>query len=349
MATSSLALSARNPKRPRSDGSGSIQPPGTPAQGGFVPFDVNNDPVPMILGGPDQQDQLVSREFTRLSFTANPDFATKLRNTHSLGFNRPVGARAPTMRYYTLNVRNLFNAFNALTTSYLKFKLYEAQVMSYAEADAEVAVMAPIIANACMAALYARLRNIHQQFQEYATRYTARPSYNKAIELPLPFADAVQNIGVFSPVGTLTNIVVVPNYPEGTQNEGRSTQNWSSYQYEAYIPQLKSLGIPLKSVDTHLKTGSLWWTYSVSYVNDTFDLRCIYPPINYTDHSVMLAGLFLVTNAADHTVLSIVQRHADEILYAYRARELPDDYNMKAFSALIHSPPHEWSQYLITN
>ncbi|GFP96432.1 hypothetical protein PHJA_001787300 [Phtheirospermum japonicum] len=206
--------------------------------------------------------------------------------------------------------------------------------------------MTPIIVNACMAALYAKLRTIHKQFQTYATRFTAAPSYSKDIELPLPFADAIQNFGVFTPVGIEDNFVCIPVYPENIQNEGRSTQNWQSYSYEAYMPYMKGLGIPLKSVDTRLKVGSPWWTYFTELQDRHFDLRCIFPPINYSDHSALLASIFMRMNPArDDAVPIITHLDTDVLDYPVRLREISDGFQLRAFSALCHAPREEWNQY----
>lgn len=291
---------------------------------------------------------LLPREFERLALTVNPDYVDKLRYSKTIGFARPAAQRIAAPRYYQINIVNFRNALSAVATDYLKIKFYEQGLLTYAEVDAELEELIPVLVNACMAALYSKLRNIHKSFQTYATRFNAPPSYSKEIELPLPFADAIQNFGVFSPVGTTTNYLCVPVYPEGVQNEGRSTQNWQSYTYESLSTYMRDLGIPLKSVDTRLKTGSPWWTYRREYRNGHYDLRCIFSPANYSDHSALLASVFLSKINAQNVARDIIAPLADDVLdYPVRLREIPDGFQLRAFSALCHAPREEWNQYLL--
>nr|GMD52315.1 putative coat protein [Ipomoea batatas] len=148
-------------------------------------------------------------------------------------------------------------------TAYLKRKLYHSQQMSFVEVDDEVTQMVLIIVNACMVVLYAKLRSIYTKSQECATIYASRLTYTKECELTLPFAYVIENFGKYVPHDVTHNIIHVPSYLENTQNEGRSTQNWSSYIYESYIPFLKMLGIPVKSVNPQACDGSPLWSYKV--------------------------------------------------------------------------------------
>lgn len=289
-------------------------------------------------------DELFPRTFERLSLSIDPNYVKGLVDANIVGFNRPVAQRLPTLRYYQINVVNFRNTINNLVTGYLRRKLYESETMTTAQVDAEVLNIVPVITNACMAALYARLRTIHTQFQTYTGRFAARPSYTKDIELPLPLADAIQNFGVFAPLGLETNLLCIPVYPENIQNEGRSTQVWNSFDYESYLPVLTSLNIPVKSVDTRNKFGTPWWAYKVNYVDDHFDLRCIYPPRNYSNHTALLASMFARQDDEGEPI-PIIQHLADDTKYPVRLREAPDGFQLRAFGALCHAPCEEWSQY----
>lgn len=127
-------------------------------------------------------------------------------------------------------------------------------------------------------------------------------------------------------------------------NEGRSTQIWEAYRYESDVPQLKSLGIPVKSVDIRLKIGSPWWTYKVELHHGHYDLRCIFSPSNYSDHSCMLASMFLGTTGEPPVVVPIITHLPDDMPdYPVRYRQIPDGYQPRAFAALCLAPRHEWS------
>lgn len=221
---------------------------------------------------------LLPRESKRLLLTIDPDFINKLVADKVIGYQRSLANQFPTSQY-----ENIRSALTALVKNYLTVKLYQCEVMSDALVDAEVNTMTPIIVNACFAALYAKLRTIHKHVHTYANRFQPPPTYTRDIELPLPLADAIQNLGVFTPSGIVQKYLCIPVYPENVLNEDRSTQIWEAYRYESDVPQLKSLGIPVKSVDTRLKIGSPWWTFKVELHHGHYDLRCIFSPSNYSD------------------------------------------------------------------
>lgn len=87
--------------------------------------------------------------------------------------------------------------------------------------------------------------------------FIARPAYTKDIELSLSFVDAIWNFGVFTPIGMRHNYVYVPVHQENVQNEGCSSQVWSSFHYGDYLLYLKALGVLVKYVDTHQKWISM--------------------------------------------------------------------------------------------
>jgi len=329
-------------KRPRTDALVSVKDSNAPSKNdlalGFVRR--NTDDVM----ADDSSEELIARTFERLSLTIDPMYVKGLIDSNIIGFTRPVERRRATVRYYQINVENFRATIANVTEGYIKRKLYESDTMTFAQADAEVAAIVPVITNACMAALYARLRTIHTQYQQYAGRFGTRPSYTKDIELPLPLADAIQNFAIFTPLGIEENYLCVPLFPENVQNEGRSAQNWNSFDYESYLPVFQSLNIPVKSVDTRSKLGTPWWTYKVKFVEDHYDLRCIFPDRNYSGHSAILASIF-ARQDDNGNAIPIIEHLADDADYPVRMREVPDGYQLKAFGALCHAPCEEWSQY----
>ncbi|KAL6526665.1 hypothetical protein OROGR_015755 [Orobanche gracilis] len=286
--------------------------------------------------------ELLLSEFERLSLSIDPGYVSKLVDANIIGYARLPAQLFPVIRYYTINIHVFRSAIQDLVSCFLRTKLYESQSMSFTPAEAEVTRMAHFITDACMTALYAKLHTIHTSYQRYSTRFAARPSYTNDVELPLPLADAIDNFGIFTPLGTETHYLCAPLYPENTLDEGHSTQEWSSHEYEAYSKYLEILEIPVKSVDTCQKFGSSWWTYKAEYADDHFNLRCIFPPINYSDHSALTASMFLSIDE-NRAVQQIIHPLVDDAEYPVRFREIPDGYQLKAFSALYHGPSDEWN------
>jgi hypothetical protein len=297
---------------------------------------------------PGDGNQLLPREFERLALSIDPDFLQKTKDAKIIGFERPVAQRLPNVRYYQINLNLFRSRIKSLFSTYLKKKLYAMRLTSENELTDEVETISNIVVDACCAALYAKLRNIHRQFQTHATRYTTPPSFNKEVELPLPFADAIQNFGVFSPIGTTSSIICVPTYQEGTMNEGRLNQVWESYRYEFYLERIKEAGIPTKTVDIHSKPGNSWWLFKYVWFHDHYDLRCMYPPINYSDHVATVAMMF----AEDSTVPNqpapqLLNTHETDVQYPYRMMDNSPNSQHRAFAALCHAPREEWNEYLL--
>nr|GMD52302.1 Coat Protein [Ipomoea batatas] len=177
---------------------------------------------------------------------------------------------------------NLRQVFTFVMTAYLKCKLHHWQQMSFAEVDAEVTQLVPIIVNACMATLYTTPHSIHTKLQEWPVLLVMR-------------------------VDQLTPT-------KNTKNECQSTQNWLSYIY--LHPILKYAWNP--SVNPQACDGSLWWTGKVSFADIHFDYKCIFPPSNYSSHTVILATIFAQTNQAGDAALPIITHPADQTTYATR-------------------------------
>ncbi|GER36771.1 pheophorbide a oxygenase family protein [Striga asiatica] len=279
-----------------------------------------------------------------LSLTINPDYVRKLKASNILGFQRLPAASRSTARYYTLRVDQLRSRFSYILENYLSIKLNEQEeILSFDEVTNKVNAITPIIVNACMTAVYLKLHNIHKSFQTHSTRFATPPSYTEDLELPLPFADAISQLGVFTPSGLTKNIFCVPVYPEGTENEGRSSEIWHNYDYENVMPCLRTLGIKLKSVDTKSEVGSAWWTFRHEHVYGHFDLRCIFSPVNYSDHACLLASMFIPHENPDNDASSLIVFHNDDVPnYPCRLREIPPGFQLRAFSALCHGPREEW-------
>lgn len=295
---------------------------------------------------PDES-SLIPRTFERLALTVNPEFLATGKARGQYGFNRTFASRNQTFRYYTINLVNFKATIVDLLTKFLTLRMREKNEWSEANIATEVDYMVPLIRDACCTALYARLRPVHRSIQEYANRFTTASVYTKDLELPLPLADAIQNFGPFTPAGIPQNYYCVPVYPENTQHEGRTDAQWRSSNYEAIIPRLKDLGIPFKSIDSRIKSGTSWWTLYPRKVGTSRDLVCIFPPINYSEHSTSVACLFLFDSEDGENSLPIINFNQDEQFWPARARDLPIGYKLRAFAALCQAPRTEWNEYLL--
>nr|UZZ64783.1 minor coat protein [Camellia cryptic virus 1] len=286
-------------------------------------------------------DELVPRAIERLSLTVNPSYLTRLKTAGELGYERPVSERFLSARFYQINVANFRDAMKDVLRGYLIWKYSEKGRFTTAQIVTEVTKIVPICVDACMTSLYAKLRTIHKQYGTYSTRFNTPPTYSKDLELPLPFADAIQNFGIFETRCMKKNFLMIPVYPEGTKNEGREKEDWHAYEYEACMPILRENGIPIKNVDTRVKSGFAWWTYRLKSVNDTYDFECILPFLHYSEHSALLSSMFLHVQSGE--IRPIIELKGDDVAYGVRLREVKQGFQLRVFSALCHAHSEEWN------
>jgi len=287
---------------------------------------------------------LLPRQIQRASIEPNPAYLKRLEQRGEIGFRRLLGKKKLAMQLVVLDVSEFRRCIQHVLQGVLQLRYHSLGSYRNSEISAEIEEIVPLTADMCMSALYARLRSIHKSYGKYATRYSTAPCYTKDVELPLPLALAIEQIGSFETHSLETNTLVVPTYPEGTKNEGRRSDEYQVTEYLAYIPTFKELGIPCKAVDTRLKTGTAWWTYKVRNLIETTDLICLLPPSHYSDLSAQLRACFLAEVYEDPLhCKDIIAIDEEAPTFGTKFRELPIGYNIRVFLALCHGPEEEWS------
>jgi hypothetical protein len=291
---------------------------------------------------PPPDTEITPVDFSRLIGQANPEFAQSMRDAGELGYGRPTANQDLDTRSYNLVPTQLRARFVAVLTHALTLLYREHGNKTLAAAETLATADATVTADACMAAIYSRLRTINKSYNNNATRYPSHPTFPKECELPLPFAIAIENIGMFATEDVITKVLVIPAYPENTQNEGRSAGTWSLSQYYSAAARMKELNIPFKKVNIVNKSGSPWWTLKPILNHGRFDLQCIFPPMLYTALSVSIATLFLGTNAQGEAAM-IYSAANDDVKHPLRASDIQARDITKAFYALCNLPSYYWS------
>lgn len=287
--------------------------------------------------------ELLFRERTRIALDINPAYVSRLEDRRELGYYPNLANKHLAFTTFDLQVAEIRRCFTDVLTKALTVRYFDRSNLRQAEIDDEMTRIVPLTVRACMCAIYAKLRAIHRQHGRLSNRYPTPPHYNKDIELPLPLAVAIQELGMFQTTNLTQNLILAPTYPEATPYEGRDQDLFNITDYISYIPTYKDLGIPVKSVDTNIKKGSSWWTYRVHNAHGTTDLQCLMPPTNYSELAVTLRMLFLATEADADTCVDIVDWAPDLVDYGTHLRETPPNSNVRAFLALCHGPKEEWS------
>nr|CAH2618889.1 putative coat protein 2 [Port Orford cedar deltapartitivirus]CAI5383879.1 putative coat protein 2 [Port Orford cedar deltapartitivirus] len=272
----------------------------------------------------------------------NPNYILELRATHELGFTRQFSQWKPKIIYVELIPENMRTLISSTLAASFAQRFIRSGNLRINMITSILKDIVPVTCDAIMAATYAKLRYIHKLHGEHQQRYSGSPSYNKDIELPFPFAIAIQDLGIVESQDTEDKSLYLPDFPEGTANEGRKETKWSAFTYQSYIPMMKENGVIFKSVNPHLKVGSAWWTLKVEKQRNTVDLICTLPPLHYTPQSVATRALFLDTSKAPADT-QIIKTDNLPLDYGSYLREGGMGYNIRAFHALCQAPEEDWN------
>ncbi|ABC73695.1 putative coat protein [Fragaria chiloensis cryptic virus] len=287
--------------------------------------------------------ELLYRERARIELDINPAYISRLESRREIGFYPPVASKNVPFTTFNIDVAEFRRCITHVLTAALKVRYYDRSNLRNAEINTEINTIVPRTVSACMCAVYAKLRSIHRTHGTLRNRYVTTPTYNKDIELPLPLAIAIQGLGAFRTESILANRVIAPTYPEATQYEGRAQDAFNMTEYQNYIPTLKDLGIPCKSVEIHDKKGTAWWSYKIHNDHGTSDLVCLLPPTNYSPLAVATRMLFLATQDDSDECTDFIEWPEDLGDYGTQLKEAPPNSNVRAFLALCHGPLEEWS------
>nr|CAH2618861.1 putative coat protein 2 [Japanese plum-yew deltapartitivirus]CAI5383909.1 putative coat protein 2 [Japanese plum-yew deltapartitivirus] len=288
----------------------------------------------------------VPKRAYQVTADVNPNFILDLKSNKELGYFRPINKIKSKVVFIELKIATIREIMTAVFRDTLIQRFMRQGRTKLTSAIASAVEVSPIVCDAVMIAIYAKLRYIHKQHGEHSKRYSEPPSYTKDIELPLPFAIAVQDLGTFESRDVEERCLYIPGIPEGTTNECRKEQKWSSFTYQCYIPTLKELGIPFKSVNINLKNGSPWWTYKVLKNAEKLDLVCPLPPLHYSPHSASVRAIFLKLSEKieDDDIIAVDNLTLD---YGTMLREAGIGYNVRAFQALCHAPERDWNPNMV--
>jgi len=271
-----------------------------------------------------------------------PKITSRLLSADIIGHLRPPTERFIDTRFYQVNPTMLLAKIKMILNCVLPSCYHNKSKAIAASATSDIAQMVPLTADACMSALYAKLRTIHKQYGKYSSRFTTPASYHKDIELPTPLADAISNIGVFESTCATKCYLFVPVFPEGTKYEGRSQEEWNSNKYESCMEIYRRLDIPLRNVDTRVKTGSAWWTLKIGAEYEQYFATMIVPPLHYSDNAVTTSLMFMSVDNEDKAE-NFVQFKTDDENYGKRFRRIRSGAQTRAFMALAQMTEEDWT------
>nr|CAH2618757.1 putative coat protein 2 [Yunnan larch deltapartitivirus]CAI5384007.1 putative coat protein 2 [Yunnan larch deltapartitivirus] len=280
--------------------------------------------------------------YSQVQTGLNEAYIRWLKDSRFLGWRRAPSELKTRIKDVKLEISNLRSVVKNVFNHVLAWRMIDSGNYTEDESTIIAPEIAKSVSEAFMTALYAKLRFIHQQSRTHVSRYTARPSYNKVVELPLPFALAIEGLGTVETHSEPERRILIPDVPEGTKYECREEEDFDSISYQTYMNVMRDLQIPLKSIIPQTQTGNPWWTYKVLEITSKLNLQCTLPPSHYTEYSAHLRSVFL-GNAFETKVTQIVDFTELTPRYGTMFRERDIGFNRLAFEAISHSPEEDWN------
>ncbi|CAN8308434.1 unnamed protein product [Cochlearia groenlandica] len=235
----------------------------------------------------------------------------------------------PTPRGYVVNIETIRRVFADVLNKILLSKLISKCDRTIDTATTLAYKASKICSDVCVCTIYAKQRNLHRYIGTYKGRFRGESYYSKDIELPLPFAIAIENFGLFKTFSmTKHYYYVFPVFPEGNMSE----EYLNMFEYESYLPLFDEIGLPTKCMDPNKRNGTAWWTYKPMYNGDSYDLKMPYHISNYSDHSSIVATMFLSHDDDDNdtcVVKPIVTPPCDDSDYGLHFRDIREGEQMR--------------------
>lgn len=151
-----------------------------------------------------------------------------------------------------------------------------------------------IMTQSVMLVIYQKLRHLHRLIAIQADRFVTKVNVTGDLEIPVPYAFCVQQLGHVKIADLTKEKWVVPTYPEGISHFGTTPgQGWSHARHSRVVTRMKEIGIACTAVDVKKMKGSTWWLYRQVQVGDSVRLTCPLPEVNFHEDGAILHSLFL--------------------------------------------------------
>ncbi|KAJ1282549.1 hypothetical protein BS78_03G061000 [Paspalum vaginatum] len=140
------------------------------------------------------------------------------------------------------------------------------------------------------------MRAVNMNYTGLGVGFLHMPAVPGVLEIPKPFAIAVQRLGAVGIQDLTVRRIVVPAAAATDSATWLldSKTDWSPSAYSRAVGYARSLGMQFSAVDTRVKAGSSWWLYSgsVSSTNGAYMASMVFPETNYDEENAPLHTMF---------------------------------------------------------
>lgn len=199
--------------------------------------------------------------------------------------------------FVELSADNIRNSVARVLLSEIRDRLERKRDVAPSDVREWSEEWADIMANSIMLVFYQKLRNIHKVLAHHSSRFSAKVNVSGDLEIPLPYAYCIQELGHVRIADLTKEMFVVPTYPEGVGFGTTAMTDWSHAKHNRVVRSMKDIDISFAAVDVRKIKGSTWWLYQQIQIGGSVRLVCPLPEVNFREGGAVLHSLFLTGEA----------------------------------------------------
>lgn len=212
----------------------------------------------------------------------------------SLGYRPFVKDLYTEPTFIELNPERIARAVQFVLESEIRDRLTKKGDITYGDVDQWSQDWAETMTHSVLLVIYQKLRVIHRLIAIQRNRFIAKVNVTGDLEVPVPYAFSVQQLGHVKIADVSKEMLVVPTYPENTLNFGTNPAiSWSHAKHNRVVQRLKEIGIACTAIDVKKVKGSTWWLFRQVQTGSSIRLTCPLPEVNFHEDGAVLHSLYL--------------------------------------------------------
>lgn len=212
----------------------------------------------------------------------------------SLGYKVFVKDIYTKPTFIELNVKNISEAVKSVLNEEIRDRLIKKRDVATSDIELWSDEWSNCLTNSFLMVMYQKVRHINCLVCINSGRFAAKVNVTGDIELPLPFAYCLSELGHVRIADLTKEMLVVPTYPTGIQNFGLlEDTTWSHAKHNRAVRSMKEIDIAFSAVDVKKARGSTWWLYRQVQTGSSVRLTCPLPEVNFHKGGAVLHTLFL--------------------------------------------------------
>nr|CAH2618929.1 putative coat protein [Subalpine fir deltapartitivirus]CAI5384014.1 putative coat protein [Subalpine fir deltapartitivirus] len=192
-----------------------------------------------------------------------------------------------------LNIDNIRSSIALVLFSEIRDRLEKRRDVTESDVNKWSDEWATIMTNSTILVIYQKLRIMHKLINVNSSRFAAKVNVTGDLEIPLPYAHCIQELGHVRISDLTKEMFVVPTFPDNVGFGTASFTDWSHAKHNRVVRSMKDIDISFATVDVRKIRGSTWWLYQQIQTGSSVRLVCPLPEVNFHEGGAVLHSLFL--------------------------------------------------------